>query len=120
VVYGSDMAEVRSVLEQTAREMTWRHAAKDPLVLLLGFGSSSVDWEVSVWIDDPWRMQRLRSDLNESIWWALKGAGITIAFPQLDVHLDSPIMESIEVWSDSTRRRLAEPGGRPRGGAGPA
>ena len=35
---------------------------------------------------DPWRAPRLRSTLNEAVWWALKDAGITIAYPQLDVH----------------------------------
>jgi small-conductance mechanosensitive channel len=47
-----------------------------------------VDWEVSVWIDDPWRVRSRRSDLQLAVWRALKQAGITIAFPQLDVHLD--------------------------------
>jgi small-conductance mechanosensitive channel len=28
----------------------------------------------------------LKSDLNEAIWFALQDAGITIAFPQVDVH----------------------------------
>ena len=33
--------------------------------------------------------------LNETIWWALKNAGITIAFPQLDVHFDPEIERSM-------------------------
>jgi small-conductance mechanosensitive channel len=28
------------------------------------------------------------SELNKAIWWGLKDAGITIAYPQLDVHFD--------------------------------
>jgi small-conductance mechanosensitive channel len=64
-------------------------------VLLRSFGSSSVDWEVSVWIDDPWNALVVLSKLLESIWWSLKEAGITIAFPQLDLHLDNDVVGAL-------------------------
>jgi small-conductance mechanosensitive channel len=67
----------------------------EPVILLTDFGSSSVDFEISVWIDDPWNVRRARSKLNEAIWWALKEAGVIIAFPQLDVHFDPPVVESL-------------------------
>jgi small-conductance mechanosensitive channel len=95
VTYGSDMRRVREVLEATAAGITWRLPNKEPVVFLADFGSSSVDWEVSVWMDDPWRVRRARSNLNEAIWWALKEADITIAFPQLDLHLDEPVVEAM-------------------------
>jgi small-conductance mechanosensitive channel len=60
------------------------------------FGSSSVDFTVSVWTDDPWNLRKYRSDLNEAIWWALKNEGITIAFPQVDVHFDRPVEEALQ------------------------
>lgn len=88
VVYSSDMAAVRSTLEGVARDLEWRSTQRDPVVLMRQFGSSSVDFEVSVWFDEPWSRLQRSSDLHEAIWWALKDAGITIAFPQLDVHLD--------------------------------
>jgi small-conductance mechanosensitive channel len=37
------------------------------------------------------------SELNQAIWWALKKEDIVIAFPQLDLHLDPPVMESLRV-----------------------
>jgi small-conductance mechanosensitive channel len=76
-----------------ARGAAWRAPEKEPVVLLTAFGSSSVDFEVSVWINDPWATRRRLSDLNEAIWWALKEADITIAFPQLDVHFDPPVVD---------------------------
>ena len=72
-----------------------RAAPVEPRILLLEFADSSVNFEVSVWIDDPWSMQRRRDRLNDAIWWALKQAGITIAFPQLDLHLDPQVVEAI-------------------------
>jgi small-conductance mechanosensitive channel len=95
VTYGSDMNLVRDTLASTAQEVPWRVKDQQPVVLLMQFGSSSVDWEVSVWMDDPWRVRRARSELYQAIWWALKEAGITIAFPQLDVHFDPPVTESL-------------------------
>jgi small-conductance mechanosensitive channel len=99
VVYGSDMRRVREVLETTARGFEHRVQNREPVVLLKGFGNSSVDWEVSVWTDQPWQALILRSELHEAIWWALKDAGVTIAYPQLDVHFDD---DAVEAWRGTT------------------
>ena len=90
VTYGSDMALVRKVLEDTAAGLSWRDRERDPVVYLRAFGSSSVDFEVTAWIQEPWKVPQRLSDFHEAIWWALKDVGITIAFPQLDVHFDVP------------------------------
>ncbi len=95
VSYGSDMVKVREVLEGVAEGFPGRHSARKPLVLLTGFGSSSVDWETSVWIDDPWNARIVLSELQQATWKALKAAGITIAFPQLDLHLDREVVEAL-------------------------
>lgn len=95
VSYRSDMALVRRVLEQTADEFEPRSRRVAPVVLLRQFGSSSVDFEVSVWTEDPWTAQRTLSDLHQAVWSALREAGVTIAFPQMDVHFDE---RAIEAW----------------------
>ncbi len=95
VVYASDMKKVRSVLESVAHALEARSKEHAPRVLLTEFGASSVDWEVSVWIGDPWNRRQAASDLREAIWDALKQEGIVIAFPQVDVHFDPPVMESL-------------------------
>ncbi len=96
VVYGSDMTLVKRVLEETTQKMSWRSMDRDPIVLMTEFGDSSVNFEVSVWMDNPWRARRTRSQLNEAVWGALKEAGVTIAFPQLDIHLDPAVSESLQ------------------------
>ena len=93
VTYDSDMARVREVLETVVDTVEWKVATHDPVILMRGFGNSSVDFDVSVWTDDPWRAQRAGSTLHEAVWWALKDAGIVIAFPQLDIHFDPPVEE---------------------------
>jgi potassium efflux system protein len=95
VVHASDMGRVRLTLEEVARRLPDRRRDKDPVVLMTDFADSSVVWEVSVWIDDPWVMRGVRSQLNEAIWQALKAQGIVIAFPQLDVHLDPEVVRAL-------------------------
>ena len=95
VSYDSDMDMVIKVLEKTASDVTWRLPEPGPAVRLLEFGSSSVDFGVYVSIDDPWQQRVLMSELRKDIWFAFKDAGITIAYPQLDVHFDSSIVETV-------------------------
>jgi len=97
VVYRSDMARVREVLEAAAGALEWRLDVREPLVLLTGFGDSSVNFDVSIWIDDPWLAPQRRSQLYDAIWWSLQEAGIVIAFPQLDLHLDPPVTDSLQM-----------------------
>lgn len=96
VIYGSDMKLVRDTLEHCAMEFQHRNTVRKPVVLMTGFGSSSVDFEVSVWIDNAWNTRQARSRLHEAVWWALKDAGVVIAFPQVDVHLDPPVVDSLQ------------------------
>jgi len=96
VTYDSDMRAVRSALERAAISVPWRAQDHETVVLMTGFGDSSVNFEVSVWIDDPWRSRRALSDLHEAVWWALKEEAIVIAFPQLDVHFDGALHERLD------------------------
>ena len=88
VAYHSGLDHVQSTLLATAEALEMRSTRFDPVVLLVEFWNSSIVFETSIWISDPWREQSARSALNMEIWRALKREGITIAFPQLDVHLD--------------------------------
>ena len=96
VSYASDMRLVKQVLEETARAATVRVAEREPLVILRDFADSAVVWEVSIWVDQPWRARRLKGALLEGIWFAFKERGITIAFPQIDVHFDPDLTRSLE------------------------
>ena len=94
VVYSSDMRHVADTLRKVAESVTWRSDKRNPRILMKEFGTSSVDFDVSVWMDDPWEAPRALAQLNEAIWFALRDAGVTIAFPQLDVHFDRNVSEA--------------------------
>ena len=87
VAYGSKLARVREILVRVGDEAAFRDREHAPVVLLTSFGSSSIDYELSVWSADPWRAPIHQSELREAIFSAFQDAGVVIAFPQLDVHL---------------------------------
>jgi small-conductance mechanosensitive channel len=91
VSYSSDLNKVRDVLEEVCRNFGGQSSKHPPVVLLTDFGSSSVNYQVFVWTENPWNRRVIKSQLNEAVWWGLKNAGIEIAFPQLDVHLNKPL-----------------------------
>jgi small-conductance mechanosensitive channel len=88
VSYSSDLKTVREVLEGVCENMPGLSQLHAPEVLLTEFGDSAVNYKVSIWIENPWDKGPVKSNLNEAIWWALRDAGISIAFPQIDVHFD--------------------------------
>jgi small-conductance mechanosensitive channel len=96
VSYDSDMNRVIEVLETTARNIPWRIPERETRVLLLDFGDSAVIFGVYLNIDDPWKQRVRMSDLRKEVWFALKDAGITIAYNQVDLHLDPPVTQALE------------------------
>jgi small-conductance mechanosensitive channel len=103
VTYGSDMRAVRRVLESVAERMNAKWAVPDtkPQVIMVGFGSSSVDWEVAIWMNNPWEFRPAVSDLHEAIWAAFQDEHIVIAFPQVDVHFDPSVTAGLGRLSGS-------------------
>ncbi len=100
VTYHSDLKIVRRVLQKISDKYTVPVKKDSIRVRLVEFGNSSVNYKVGIWIKDPWSIREKRSEFNEAIWWALKDAGIVIAFPQLDVHFDDeatkhPALDSV-------------------------
>ncbi len=93
VAYSSDLDEVQKVLESVCEHCDWKSSQHEISVRLSSFGDSTINYKIRVWIDDPWVSMEKRALLHQAIWWELKKAGITIAFPQLDVHFDEPLKE---------------------------
>lgn len=88
VSYGTDLDEVQRILEGAAANVQDANLGLAPLVLLQTFGDSGIDFDVMVWINDPWAAPTVRSELRMAIWRAFKVEGIVIPFPQVDLHVD--------------------------------
>ena len=76
------------------------HVLAEPAAVFKGFGDNSLDFELRVYIngiDNWWPMLH---ELNVTIDNAFKKAGVTIAFPQRDVHLDATGPLEVRVVSE--------------------
>jgi len=88
VSYDSDLDLVTKLLYQAVDETDRIMAYPKPRVNLMGFGDSSVDFEIRFWIQDPeGGLANIRSDVFMRIWQLFKENDIEIPFPQRDLHL---------------------------------
>jgi small-conductance mechanosensitive channel len=93
VAYGSDVELVRSLLLQVAEEEK-EHSmyvleTPPPFVNFLGFGDSSLDFQLFIWISSPKAAVETKSSLNFRINRILAENNIEIPFPQRDLHVRS-------------------------------
>ena len=84
---------------QCAKENPDVRENPEPVVLFRKFGESSLDFELRVWVTDVDNRLPLASDLNRQIDQKFREAGIVIAFPQRDVHLDGTKPLEVRVLS---------------------
>lgn len=69
-----------------------------PSVHFLDYLDSALLYELRVWVDNYESVPAVRSDLNRELWYACKRHGITIPFPQRDVHVRQ-VAETRPVWT---------------------
>ena len=87
VSYKSKPEVVIEILLKVAREHPNVLKKPKPAVFLIGFGDSSLDFELSVWLDNPIIQKPVTSELNQAIWQAFAEHNIEIPFPQRDLHI---------------------------------
>ncbi len=89
VAYGSDIEKVFGILSTAAAEHPSVLSDPPPQILFAGFGSSSLDFEVRVWLPDVSLRLPTQSELRTDIDRRFRAAGIEIPFPQQDLHVRS-------------------------------
>jgi small-conductance mechanosensitive channel len=89
VAYGTDPTRVMELLLGAAKATPKIVPHPAPEVLFLGFGDSSLDFELRVWTSnfDDW--VGVRTALTVAVNERLREAGIEIPFPQRDLHVRS-------------------------------
>lgn len=103
VAYGSDPHQVLDLLVRVARNNPNVMPDPEPYGLFIGFGESSLDFELRAWCDFNDGI-RIKTELNLAIHDALKEADIEIPFPQRDLHLRSVDGEAGQVLSGRPSR----------------
>lgn len=87
VSYDADQDATRAALMEAAMSVEIRSKEKDPAVVVTAFADSSVNWEVRVWAERA-KFIDVKQALIRAARKSLDAAGITIPYPQMDVHLD--------------------------------
>lgn len=87
VAYGSDTALVSRLLIQAMREQPEVGETEEITVVFQDFGDSALVFEVRSWIRSPWTIERIQSDIRFRIDALFREHGVTVPFPQRDVHL---------------------------------
>ena len=115
IAYGSDVDLARDTLLEVARstKQVLHHPA--PRALFLGFGDSSLEFRLDVFIPEQQPMFEIISELHFGIDRAFRAKHIEIAFPQRDLHVrTAPALETLlEERRKGADYRLESSGGAP-------
>lgn len=92
ISYRSDVRLAMELMKQAALTQPRVLGDEDhlPQVRLIGFGDSSVDLELRIWVSDPEQgLQNVSSEIRLLIWDAFHEHGVEFPFPQRDLHIVS-------------------------------
>lgn len=87
VAYGSDTILVAKSLKEVAKSHESVLEDPEPAAYFLGFGASSLDFELRVYVSDFGQRLMVTHDLHTEINQRFNQLGVEIAFPQMDLHV---------------------------------
>ena len=96
VAYGSDTQKVKDILYQCALKHPLVEKTKNINVTLDDFGEYSLRFKVYFWAKKTWEIINIKSDIRFTIDQAFRNNGITIPFPQRDIHVISSDINEIK------------------------
>ena len=95
VSYSSNANQVTEILLKVASSHGKVLKSPPPTVIFKDFGDSSLNFSLRIWTDDLWFSDLILSDLRYKIIREFQENGVTIPFPQRDLHLRS-VSQNIE------------------------
>jgi potassium efflux system protein len=101
VAYGSDVALVIDTLRASAEENPLVLRVPAPQVVFTGFGESSLDFRLQVWIADVDSRFQVQTEILQEIDRRFRQLGIEIPFPQRDLHLRTVADSASQVLTGS-------------------
>jgi len=112
VAYGSDTQATEKLLLKIARENLMVLSQPEPSALFLGFGDNSLNFELRVFVTGLGNRLPATHHLHLAIEREFREAGINIAFPQRDIHLDTsgPLEVRLVKESRETGGSQGDPG----------
>ena len=116
VAYGSPTREVDRLVNRVLAEHGKILKQPAPVVLFTEFGDNSLNFRAYFWLNLREMMDRRRveSDVRYRIDHLFRDAGISIAFPQRDVHLDTVAPLEVRIVGPTEATEPTEPTGMAR------
>jgi len=98
IAYGSDITKALEILKQILKDHPRVVDDPSPSIIFKEFGDSTLNLAARGFIDSMENRIGVISELNQTVYKRFEEEGITIAFPQRDIHFDSenPIRVSID------------------------
>jgi small-conductance mechanosensitive channel len=88
VAYDCDVRLAQRLMVEAAKASARVLDSPNPVVWMTGFGDSSIDHEIRVWIRDPEAgLGSVRSDILNRVWELFRANGIQVPFPQRDLRV---------------------------------
>ena len=104
IAYGSDTDAAREIILDAVKEIPKVLSRPSPQVLFLGFGESSLDFEIRLFLnnfEDRFPIQHaIHTEVNK----ALEAAGISIPFPQRDMNIVG-LDKSLDIQSKTVSKQ---------------
>jgi potassium efflux system protein len=100
IAYGSDTVLAENLMLKAAEANPMVLTNPEPQAVFLGFGDNSLNFELRVFINDINDWIPMLHKLNQAVDHEFRGAGVSISFPQRDVHLDQIGPLEVRVVSD--------------------
>jgi small-conductance mechanosensitive channel len=90
ISYNADVRLAMKLCIEAANKVARVKSDPEPRVQLMGFGDSSVNLEIRIWTDDPEQGRaNVISEVLLNVWDLFHQHGITIPYPQRDLHVKS-------------------------------
>lgn len=102
VAFTADMDKAEALMLEAARAVPRILTTPPPTVWLEGFGESSVNFHINVWITDPEEgVGNVRSDVLKTLWRLFRENGVAVPYPQRDLNLQDG--EALRALIDALR-----------------
>ncbi|MDG6777117.1 mechanosensitive ion channel [Thiomicrorhabdus sp. zzn3] len=106
IAYGSDVTKALKLIQEAATEHPDVLDDPEPSVIFDSFGDNALQLSLRVYVDDLDNFLKIKSELHTLINDKLNQAGIVIAFPQRDVHLDTT--RPLEIQLTKARKKTSD------------
>jgi small-conductance mechanosensitive channel len=95
VAYGSDVPLVRQLIKEATISHPDVAGDPEPVVRMIDFGDSSLDFEVYFWSQKMWQIEDVRSEIRIAVDRLFRENQVTIPFPQRDLHFKTTFQNQV-------------------------